>query len=65
MADWEAERAPLEAGESDDDALFAALHEAKRVYGRVAGWTQEPQPHRKRVLPGHQKLQRELDVLGV
>ena len=65
LQEWEAKRPPMEPGETDADALHDALREAKQVFGQVTGWTKEPQPPRKWVLPGHRRLLRELDVLCV
>ena len=63
--EWEETRKPLEQGEVEEEALYSALNVAKQVFGQVSGWTKQPNPHRKRVLPGHQPALRELDALFV
>ena len=48
-----------------DEQLHAHLKEATNVYGSVSGWSKPTAEHRRRLLPGHRKLGRDLDALYV
>ena len=65
---WETHRAIHKASPqphhlANHQVLQHMMQEATNAYAKVAGWSNQSDVKRPRVLPGHYKLRRELDAL--